>query len=95
MTKISRANNWNSALYADKQAFVWQYAEDLWQLLAPKSGESILDLGCGTGQLTEKIAQARAQVWGIDSAPGMIEKARQNYPLMRFEVGDGRNFQVN
>ncbi|MFN6570860.1 class I SAM-dependent methyltransferase [Dendronalium sp. ChiSLP03b] len=87
-------NDWDSNLYEDKHAFVWQYGEDLLKLLNPKPGESILDLGCGTGQLTEKIALTGAEVIGIDSAPAMIEKARQNYPHLRFEVADARNFQV-
>ncbi|BAY20303.1 type 11 methyltransferase [Calothrix sp. NIES-2100] len=87
-------HNWNSGLYEDKHAFVWQYGEDLLQLLNPKAGELILDLGCGTGQLTEKIAQTGAQVMGIDSAATMIEKARQNYPQIEFDVADARNFQV-
>ncbi|RCJ31976.1 methyltransferase type 11 [Nostoc minutum NIES-26] len=87
-------NDWDSNLYENKHAFVWQYGEDLLKLLNPKPGESILDLGCGTGQLTEKIALTGAEVLGIDSAPAMIEKARQNYPHLRFEVADARNFQV-
>jgi trans-aconitate methyltransferase len=87
-------NNWNAALYENKHAFVWQYGEDLLQLLNPKQGERILDLGCGTGQLTEKIATFGAVVMGIDNAPAMIEKARQNYPHLRFDVADARNFQV-
>ncbi|QSJ19486.1 methyltransferase domain-containing protein [Nostoc sp. UHCC 0702] len=86
-------NDWDSNLY-DKHAFVWQYGEDLLKLLNPKPGESILDLGCGTGQLTEKIALAGAEVMGIDNAPAMIEKARQNYPHLRFEVADARNFHL-
>ncbi len=94
MTNFAIPNNWNTALYEDKHAFVWQYGENLLQLLDPQPGESILDLGCGTGQLTEKIAQAGAEVWGIDHAEAMIEKARQNYPHLRFNVGDARNFQV-
>ena len=32
---------------------------------------------------------------GIDQAPTMIEKARQNYPHIRFDVADARNFQVD
>src|SRR5690242_17772424 len=87
-------NNWDSNLYEDKHAFVWQYGEDLLELLNPKPGESILDLGCGTGQLTEKIALAGAEVIGIDNAPAMIEKARQNYPHLRFQVTDARDFQL-
>ncbi|WP_414561792.1 MULTISPECIES: methyltransferase domain-containing protein [unclassified Anabaena] len=93
---VSAGNNdWNSDLYQDKHAFVWQYGEDLLKLLNPKPGEYILDLGCGTGQLTEKIALAGAEVMGIDSAPAMIEKAKQNYPHLLFNVADARSFQVD
>ncbi|MBD2728492.1 methyltransferase domain-containing protein [Nostoc sp. FACHB-892] len=96
MTNISLPNNdWNTALYQDKHAFVWQYGEDLLKFLNPKPGELILDLGCGTGQLTEKIAQAGAEVLGVDHAPAMIEKARQNYPHICFDVADARNFRVD
>ncbi|WP_138502973.1 class I SAM-dependent methyltransferase [Nostoc sp. PA-18-2419] len=95
MNKISTLNNnWDTSLYEDKHAFVWQYGEDLLQLLNPQPGESILDLGCGTGQLTDKIAQTGAQVWGIDSAPAMIEKAKENYPHIRFDVADATNFKI-
>ncbi|QMS90421.1 methyltransferase domain-containing protein [Nostoc edaphicum CCNP1411] len=95
MNNISTSNYWDTSLYQDKHAFVWQYGEDLLQLLNPQPGESILDLGCGTGQLTEKIAQSQAEVMGVDYASAMIEKARENYPHLRFEVADARNFQVN
>ncbi|MGJ5629660.1 class I SAM-dependent methyltransferase [Nostoc sp. CALU 1950] len=95
MNNISISNNWDASLYEDKHAFVWQYGEDLLKLLNPQLGESILDLGCGTGQLTEKIAQAGAEVMGVDRASEMIEKARQNYPHIRFDVADARSFQVD
>lgn len=95
MNNISTINNWNAVLYEDKHAFVWQYGEDLLQLLNPQPGESILDLGCGTGQLTEKIAQVGAEVMGVDYASTMIEKARQNYPHIRFDVADATNFHVD
>ncbi|MEH2330912.1 class I SAM-dependent methyltransferase [Nostoc sp.] len=95
MNNISTSNNWDTSLYEDKHAFVWKYGEDLLKLLNPQPGESILDLGCGTGQLTEKIAQAGAEVMGVDYAPAMIEKARQNYPHIRFDVADAINFQVD
>jgi trans-aconitate methyltransferase len=95
MNNISTSNNWDTSLYEDRHAFVWQYGENLLQLLNPQIGESILDLGCGTGQLTEKIAQAGAEVMGVDFAPAMIEKARQNYPHLHFEIADAKNFQVD
>ncbi|MBE9208331.1 methyltransferase domain-containing protein [Nostoc sp. LEGE 06077] len=96
MNKISPSkDNWNALLYEDKHAFVWQYGEDLLQWLNPQPGELILDIGCGTGQLSAKIAESGAEVMGIDSAATMIDKARQNYPNLRFEVADARNLQID
>ena len=61
-------------------------------LLAPRPGERILDLGCGTGHLTAKIAETGAEVVGIDASSAMVEEARRLYPHIRFEVADARDF---
>ena len=82
------ANSWNSDLYQSHYSFVWRYGRDLVQLLMPKEGERILDVGCGTGQLTAEIANAGADVIGIDASPEMIQAARKNFPKLRFEVCD-------
>lgn len=83
---------WNPALYDDKHAFVWKQAEDLIALLAPQPRERILDLGCGTGRLTEQIAASGAEVIGIDADAAMIEQARRQFPAGRFTQSDARNF---
>jgi trans-aconitate methyltransferase len=88
-------NQWNAELYESKHAFVWQYGRSLIELLSPQSGERILDLGCGTGQLTQQIAIAHAQVTGIDRSPTMIETAQQNYPALEFLVADAQSFEVD
>lgn len=85
-------NQWASALYESKHSFVWEYGADCLELLSPQLGDRILDLGCGTGQLTQKIAAHGAIAIGIDQAPTMIEQARKNYPNLQFEVADARNF---
>jgi len=87
-------DSWNSALYEKNHAFVWEYGESLLELLAPKAGEQILDLGCGTGQLTAKIAESGAFVQGIDSSLAMISTATSNYPHINFVAADARDFQV-
>lgn len=79
---------WNSQLYDDKHSFVWKLAAGVLELLEPKPGEHILDLGCGTGHLTSKIAEAGAHVFGVDRSPEMIAQAREQYPTLRFEVMD-------
>jgi trans-aconitate methyltransferase len=93
--KIMSKNTWNAGLYEDKHSFVWQYSEDLIELLSPQKSEFILDLGCGTGQLTQQIATVGAEVMGIDYAPTMIEQAEKNYPNLKFTVADARNFEFS
>ncbi|NMG08535.1 class I SAM-dependent methyltransferase [Brasilonema sp. UFV-L1] len=83
-------NQWNAELYDSKHSFVSELAANLVELLSPKPGECILDLGCGTGYLTHKIASLGAEVIGIDSALSMIEQARKNYPQLDFEVLDAK-----
>ena len=78
-------DSWDPALYRDRHSFVWELGLDLVGLLAPRSGERILDVGCGLGQLTAQIAAAGAEVTGIDSSQNMLAEARKNYPDLRFE----------
>ena len=47
------------------------------ELLAPKPGECILDLGCGDGVLTKKLADLGCEVTGIDSSAPQIEAAKK------------------
>lgn len=82
----------DAALYESRHSFVWNYGADLVPLLDPRPGESILDIGCGTGQLTAKIAESGARVTGLDSSPGMIGQARQNYPNLQFKLADAAGF---
>jgi trans-aconitate 2-methyltransferase len=79
---------WNPELYEARHAFVFQLGEELIGILNPQPGEHILDLGCGTGQLTRKIADSGAHVLGLDASPEMIGQARQNYPELRFLLQD-------
>jgi very-short-patch-repair endonuclease/trans-aconitate methyltransferase len=86
------APNWQPALYDTKHAFVAKYGEALLDLLAPKRSERILDLGCGTGDLAQKIADCGATVIGLDSSLDMIAAARAKYPALQFVPGDVTNF---
>ncbi|MBD2257093.1 methyltransferase domain-containing protein [Pseudanabaena sp. FACHB-2040] len=83
---------WNTDLYQSSHSFVWQYGESLLDLLSPKSGERILDLGCGTGQLTNAIAKRGATTLGTDADADMIAQAQKNFPELQFEVADARYF---
>jgi trans-aconitate methyltransferase len=88
-------NQWNAAEYDAKHAFVYEKAKGLVELLAPKPGERILDLGCGTGALTAEIATRGAEVMGVDRSEEMIAQARKKFPALQFEVLDARQLRVN
>jgi trans-aconitate methyltransferase len=67
---------WNTEAYATNGRFVADLASGVVDLLAPQPGETILDLGCGDGALTEKLAATGAIVTGVDSSPAMVAAAR-------------------
>ena len=92
MSAITENKKWDAKLYDDKHSFVFKYGEDLVDLLDPKSGEKILDVGCGTGHLTNLITESGAHVTGIDNSAEMIDKARKEYPNIDFEVLSATNF---
>jgi trans-aconitate methyltransferase len=81
-------NTWNTELYEAKHDFVWKLGQGALDLLNPQPGERILDLGCGTGHLTNRIAESGAQVVGVDASPDMIGQARQNFPKLAFSLQD-------
>jgi len=86
---------WDASAYDSKHSFVWKYGREVLELLAPREGERILDLGCGTGHLTNQIAATGATVIGLDKSPAMIERARALYPDLRFESADATGFRFD
>jgi len=73
---VNTASRWSPADYAKNAAFVPALGDAVLALLDPKPGELILDVGCGDGALTARIAGAGARVIGLDSSPEMVEAAR-------------------
>ena len=92
---VARGDKWDSSLYDDRHSFVWRAGAGLVDLLDPVAGQRILDLGCGTGHLTAKIAERGAAVVGIDSSTSMIAQARQNFPKLTFALADARDFRFD
>ncbi|HVW78701.1 MAG TPA: methyltransferase domain-containing protein [Alloacidobacterium sp.] len=67
---------WNATQYARNGRFVADLAGGVVDLLDPRPNERILDLGCGDGALTAKLAAAGARVRGIDSSASMVAAAQ-------------------
>ena len=68
---------WNSEGYAKHARFVTDLGSPALELLAPKPGERILDVGCGDGELTRKIADLGCAVVGVDLSPDFVACARR------------------
>ncbi|HKV56393.1 MAG TPA: class I SAM-dependent methyltransferase [Candidatus Binataceae bacterium] len=68
---------WQADNYARHAHFVPALGLPVLDLLKPARGERILDLACGDGVLTEKIAEAGATIVGVDGAPDMVDAARK------------------
>lgn len=79
---------WDATLYDGKHGFVSKYGNNVINILEPNMGESILDLGCGTGDLTKTLYDLGVYVTGMDKSANMIEQARFKYPDIPFQVGD-------
>ena len=69
-------NRWDSDTYLTNAAYVPALGAAVFELLNPAPGERILDVGCGEGSLTARIAAAGATVVGIDSSREMVAAAK-------------------
>src|ERR1700751_2130862 len=83
---------WDASLYPGHGRFVALHAEALVEVLDPRPGERILDLGCGDGFLTRRIAQSGATIVGVDSSPQMVAVAREHGAEARVASGESLPF---
>jgi trans-aconitate methyltransferase len=87
--------HWDAQRYQKRHSYVFEYGKAVLDLLNPQAGERILDLGCGSGQLTNEIARSGASVVGLDSSPEMLDQARKNFPHIEFVLADAAKFEVD
>ncbi|KAK8865596.1 hypothetical protein IAR55_000740 [Kwoniella newhampshirensis] len=85
MSHESSLTNHNPTAYQTNASFVYSsaYSGPVLSLLDPRPGEKIIDLGCGTGELTRVISDAvgeGGEVVGVDSNRSMLDKATSATP---------------
>ena len=73
----TQSQTWDPERYARNARFVADLGAPVLELLAPQAGERIVDLGCGDGVLTAKLAAMGCGVTGVDASPLQIEAARK------------------
>ena len=88
------ADGWDADRYQRQFGFVSAMAGDLVELLDPRPGEIVLDLGCGTGELAARIAASGARVWALDADPAMVAAARERLGTERVLLADGHDFAL-
>src|SRR5215204_2656250 len=84
---------WNPNQYHKFQAERSAPFYDLLALVDVRPNLKVIDLGCGTGELTQQLADKlpNSDVTGLDSSPQMLDAARAasfSSPNLRFTQGD-------
>jgi len=90
---MSSSTSWNPQTYSQNARFVSDLGEPLLQLLDPRANERILDLGCGDGALTEKIAAHGSLVIGVDASAAQVLAAQQRGLLVAVMDGQQLSFK--
>lgn len=88
------SQQWDPRRYARDAGFVAELGRPVVELLAPRPGERILDLGCGDGVLTAHLASLGCRVLGVDGSPEQVEAARRLGLDVRVMDGQALDFDA-
>ena len=91
---MSRVNDqvWNPEQYAQNARFVSDLGAPVVDLLSPRPGERVLDLGCGDGALTESLVESGCQVVAVDGSTEQVAAARARGLDARLEQAEQLSF---
>jgi hypothetical protein len=92
-----RMQSASDAISAKREKYLkrnWYYNRDLQRFFKFNipEGASVLEIGCGTGQLLYSLNPSRGV--GIDISSGMIQMAKEKFPHLEFHQMDAENIQL-
>lgn len=61
------------------------------ELVQPRAGDRCIDLGCGSGAFTQRLAHLELDLCGMDISPRLVERANSRGGRERYVVGDIMN----
>jgi ubiquinone/menaquinone biosynthesis C-methylase UbiE len=79
--KSKQKETWARGSFGDVAVFTAQPAGHLVRFAGIRAGQSVLDVGTGTGVVAITAARRGATVTGLDLTPEMLEQARQSAPI--------------
>lgn len=91
---MAQSQTWDPDRYARNARFVADLGAPVVDLLAPRPGERILDLGYGDGALTAKLAALGCEVVGVDASAAQVAAARKLGLDARVLGGEELNFNA-
>ncbi|MBU1341132.1 MAG: methyltransferase domain-containing protein [Proteobacteria bacterium] len=99
---LKNSFKWDANDYARHSSAQLSWANELIGKLALTGTESVLDIGCGDGKITARIAESLpdGHISGIDSSKEMIELAKKTfpekyYPNLSFVMMDARSISFS
>lgn len=86
--------DWNAEDYKKNFSFVYRYGNDVLEMIDAPEKSFVVDLGCGNGALTQKLAGKGYSVLGIDGSEEMLTLAKKLHPDLDFKKDDARTFSL-
>lgn len=84
--KLKQKETWALGNFGDIAMFTTQPAGHLVRFAGIKAGQTVLDIGTGTGVVAVTAARQGARVTGLDLTPELLEQARANATMAGVEV---------
>ena len=91
-------DHWTHFAYNASASFVPLLTTEILQWLDPQPTDTILDLGCGDGVLTAKLANMCSSIDGIDASANLLESAQDSYgrvPNVTWRLVDCRYLETS